>query len=224
MEIVLYDCHWQQQQKKSKWLKRTGYGLVIVSLTALILFAGPLFLMETRYQLEKKSQAQSQENYSPPPSLAVSQEANQYGVDTDFSLVIPKIKAAAKIIPNVNPVKEKEYQEALKQGVGHALGTAFPGEKRTIYLFAHSTDSLINVSRYNAIFYLLKELTQKDKIIVFFHHQKFVYEVRENFITSAQDIQWLTENQEEERLILQTCWPPGTALKRLVVIAKPEAI
>ena len=229
MEIVLYDCYHQEKKtSKSGWLKKTGYALVILSLAALTLTAGPIALIEILYRLEKKSQVQSQ-NYSYLPSSKenkqeqILKEAAQYGVTTDFSLVIPKIKAATKVVPNINPADEEEYKAALKEGVAHALGTSFPGSKGTVYLFAHSTNSLANVTQYNAIFYLLKELVPQDKIIIFFGGQKFEYEVTAQFKTASDDLQWLNNDSQKERLVLQTCWPPGTTFQRLIVVAQPTS-
>lgn len=146
--------------------------------------------------------------------------------DTQFSIVIPKIGANANITPNVDPGNETEYLEALKKGVAHAKGTVFPGMSGNIYLFAHSTDNFWNVGRYNALFYLIKDLVAGDEIALFFQGERYNYIVRQQQIVDAQDVSFLTESQsgENETLILQTCWPPGTTWKRLLVFAKPKEI
>lgn len=144
-------------------------------------------------------------------------------VDPNFSVVIPKIGANAKVIPNVDPGNSDEYLSALQQGVAHAAGTAFPGGRTNIYLFAHSTDSFWNVGRYNAVFYLLKELNPGDEINVFFSRVRYKYRVVERRIVSPNETQYLTDKTPYEQLILQTCWPPGTTLDRLIVVARPES-
>lgn len=230
MEIILYDCREKEKSRqKARWLKRGGLGLIAFSLAVLVLTAGPVILIEALYRFERKSSVQSQ-NYSPSPALKTTsrnqeqilKEAEQYGVSTDFSLVIPKIKATAQIIANVNPANEEEYRSLLKQGVAHALGSDFPGSGNNIFLFAHSVGSALDISRYNAIFYLLKELEPGDEIIVFFGGQKFEYQVTESLKTEAKETDWLTKKGEKETLILQTCWPPGTTLQRLLVLAEPK--
>ena len=70
----------------------------------------------------------------------------------------------ANIIPNIDPGNPDEYLGALKKGVAHARGTSFPSQGRNIYLFSHSTNSPLNFSEYNAVFYLLRKLEKKDKI------------------------------------------------------------
>lgn len=144
-------------------------------------------------------------------------------VDPNFSIVIPKIGANAKVIPNVDASNYDSYIDALTKGVAHADGTGFPGGRSNIYLFAHSTDSFWNVGRYNAVFYLLKELEPGDEIDVFYGRVRHKYKVVEKKIVSPSDVHYLTDKTLYEQLILQTCWPPGTTLDRMLVIARPES-
>jgi len=140
----------------------------------------------------------------------------------DFSIMIPKIGANSKVVENVDPTNEKEYLASLSEGVAHAKGTAFPGMNGNIYLFAHSADNFWNVGRYNAVFYLLKELQTGDEIVVFFNDKRYNYKVTESKIVDPTDVGYLDANLGSgEQLILQTCWPPGTTWKRLLVFAKP---
>jgi LPXTG-site transpeptidase (sortase) family protein len=154
------------------------------------------------------------------PGIKVAEEAHSFGVEAHFSVVIPSIKAYSNVIPNVDPFNKEEYTKALKEGVAHAKGTFFPSQGKTIYLFAHSTDSPVNITRFNAVFYSLKDLENGDPIVVYYKNHKFVYEVVDKVIVSAKDISWLNSDQDGETLILQTCYPPGTTWKRLLVIAK----
>lgn len=142
---------------------------------------------------------------------------------TQFSIVIPKINANATIVPNVDPGNEAEFQDALQLGVAHAKGTVFPGQRGNTYLFAHSTDNWWNVGRYNAIFYLLKDLSIGDEAIVYFENLRYNYVVTDSRIVDPSDVSYLVDSQKQsdETLILQTCWPPGTTWKRLLVFAKP---
>jgi len=143
--------------------------------------------------------------------------------DTDFSILIPKLGISSKIIPNVDPSNESEFLPVLQQGIAHARGTVFPGMPGNIYLFAHSTDNFWNVGRYNAVFYLLKDLSPGDDLIIIFENQRHNYIVEETKIVDAKDVDFITNSQTgRELLILQTCWPPGTTWKRLLVFAKPK--
>lgn len=145
-------------------------------------------------------------------------------VDTQFSIIIPKIGASAKVFPNVDPSNEKEFLPILLKGVAHARGTVFPGQKGNIYMFAHSTDNFWDVGRYNAVFYLLKDLKPGDEVVIFFQNKRHDYIVKNTKIVSPSDISYImnAQKQGKEQLILQTCWPPGTTLQRLLVFAEPK--
>lgn len=140
--------------------------------------------------------------------------------DEQLVISIPQINAVSNIVKNVDPFSVPEYKEALKFGVAHAKGTGFPGEGRRIYLFAHSTNSPLFVQQYNAVFYDLRKLTSGDTITIESKSKKYEYIVIDKKIVAASDISWLMGDQEED-LILQTCDPPGTSWRRLLVVAKP---
>ncbi|MFA5137031.1 MAG: sortase [Patescibacteria group bacterium] len=139
--------------------------------------------------------------------------------DAEFSVVIPKIGANARVIAGVDASDEKAYLEALKKGVAHAAGTAFPGEGGHVFLFAHSTDYFWNVGTYNAIFYLLHKLEIQDEINIFHKGQRYVYRVVEKTVVDPSQVEYLTRKTDKEFITLQTCWPPGTTLKRLLIFA-----
>src|SRR3990167_10736793 len=139
--------------------------------------------------------------------------------DPNFSVVIPKIGANARILPNINAADSGIYLQALQKGVAHTLGTAFPGEKGHIFLFAHSTDYFWNIGSYNAVFYLLYKLEKGDSVNVFFNGQRYVYKVLNKIVVNPHEVEYLTRKTNKEFLTLQTCWPPGTTLKRILVFA-----
>lgn len=145
-------------------------------------------------------------------------------VDTAFSLVIPAIGASAKIYPNVDASNPDIFLPILQKGVAHAKGTVFPGMKGNIYLFAHSTDNFWDVGRYNAVFYLLKDLNKGDEIAIFFQGKRHNYVVTDSKIVDPSNISYIVNarNQSKEQLVLQTCWPPGTTFQRLLVFASPK--
>lgn len=179
-------------------------------------------------KLVKKYKDQEQ-NQTRGPSLfreVLSNSREQILVppDSEFSIVVPKIGASEKISANVDPSNKNEYLEALRTSIAHAKGTAYPGVNGATYLFAHSADNFWNVGRYNAVFYLLKELEGRDEIFVFFRGKKYAYEVYDKKIVNANETEHIDARLGEgEKLILQTCWPPGTAWKRLLIFAKPKA-
>lgn len=144
---------------------------------------------------------------------------------TEFSIVIPKIGANERVLANTDPSNEKEYLEVLKQGVAHAKGSSFPGRGENIYLFAHSADNFWNVGRYNAVFYLIKELEVGDEVVVFFQNKRHNYIVFDKKVADAEEVEFISSNiNQGEVLTLQTCWPPGTTWKRILIFARPKSM
>lgn len=184
-------------------------GLLFCLLLGLVFSFGPGLKSEISYRLKKTVQPTSMP--MPFPDLQAP--------DPYFSIVIPKIKAESKIIANIDAGNAKEYQPALMKGVAHAKGTVFPGMTGTIYLFAHSTDAPWNISRYNAVFYLLRELETGDMIVIFFNSKRYNYLVSEVKIVERTENDFFNQ-KEEELLVLQTCYPPGTTQKALLIFAK----
>lgn len=155
--------------------------------------------------------------------LAGAKEQILIPIDTEFSILIPKIGVNAKVYPNIDTTKPQVFLPILQRGIAHAKGTVFPGMQGNIYLFAHSTDNWWNVGRVNALFYLLKDLVPGDEVIVFFEHMRYDYVVREKFVTVDTYTDLLLGGQTgQQQLVLQTCWPPGTTWKRLFVLASPR--
>jgi len=95
-----------------------------------------------------------------------------------------------------------------------------PGQKGDNFIFGHSTDFAWNIATWNALFYNLKDLEKGDKIYVFYEGKPYVYQVTGKGVYEPEDVSFLNPNADKERLVLQTCFPPGTVLKRLVVFAE----
>ncbi len=138
----------------------------------------------------------------------------------EFGIVIPKIAANSSVIPQVSVTDKDAYLNALQSGVAQAEGTAFPGEGGHIFMFAHSTDFVWNVGTFNAIFYLLYKLEIGDEINIFYKGQRFVYHVTGKEVVDPNQVEYLTRKSDREFLTLQTCWPPGTTLKRQLIFAE----
>jgi LPXTG-site transpeptidase (sortase) family protein len=152
----------------------------------------------------------------PTPVIAKTQK-----IPKGTYLNIPKINAQAPIIENVNPWNQTEYNQALKKGVAHAKGTYLPGQKGTTFLFAHSSGPSWEITRYNTIFFRLNELQINDKIEITKNGKKYTYKVYDKKEVWPTETNYL-EDTKKDRLILQTCTPIGTDLKRLLIFAKPS--
>lgn len=226
-------------EKKFFILRSVGNFLLLFAIFGVIATFGPAFYFETQYRIvqargitykiveakdiEEVVAVEEQKQPSFGDLLTGSKEQEIVPPDQEFSIVIPKIGASSKVVPNVDPSNEDAFLPILKESVAHAQGTVFPGLPGNIYLFAHSTDSFWDVGRYNAIFYLLKDLEPGDEIAVFYQGKRHNYYVSEKKVVDADDVSLITEaNTGTEQLILQTCWPPGTTWKRMLIFARPR--
>lgn len=213
-------------------IRFVGNALFLAGIIGFIFMFGPLISAETGYRVDKikgikrtvpNMVVSSQTTESGDinfASLANPSETSIIPVSTEYGIVIEKINANARIMPGVNPGNEREYVKALSLGVAEALGSTPPGQPGNLYLFSHSTDAPWNIVRFNAIFYLLKELEAGDKVIVFYKNRRFDYVVFDKSIVDPNDVSYLTNRYDTPVLTLQTCDPPGTLLNRLIVRAK----
>lgn len=135
-------------------------------------------------------------------------------------ITIPKIYAQALIIPNVDPWNKTVYNKALQNGVAGASGFSLPGQGGTTFLFAHSSQEPWKITRLNTAFLRLNELNQGDQILITNQGMEYKYQVYDKKEVWPSEVQYL-KTESGEKLILQTCTPIGTSLKRLLVFARP---
>ena len=218
-------------------LSWAGLAVIVVAAMGLVMVYIPLGMAEVRYawsksrlaavvrDIEKESVKERQEGED-QTSLLMGKPVDTVNrpewevPDENYSIYIPKIFARSRVIPNVDAGDSKVYLAALKQGVAEAKGLAHPGERGTTYLFAHSVGSRVDFARYNAVFYLLDKLGPGDRVEIVYQGKLYRYEVESKEVLVANDTKYLVVQKTSERLVLQTCYPPGTTWKRLVVVAK----
>jgi sortase A len=223
---------------KFVFVRSIGNFLLLMSLYGVAMTFGPVLYQEIQFKIvqargvaytvasspESQPEALTAETPDFADAIAGSKEQILVPKDTRFSIVIPKLGASAKVFPNVDPNNPDEFKPILLQGVAHAKGSVFPGMIGNTYLFAHSADNWWDVGRYNAIFYLLKNLSKGDEIVIFFEDQRYEYVVSDSYIAEASDVSLLMgeKTNGQQQLVLQTCWPPGTTLQRQFIIAVPK--
>lgn len=202
-----------------------GYFLLLSGLVLMIFLLGPILAAEVTYRLDlykgvKRVVSENIVENTQSFGSIQAQENVIVPLSTEYGIVIEKINANAKIIPNVNPGNDQEYSKALTQGVAEAVGSTRPGEKGNLYLFSHSTDAPWNIVRYNAVFYLLRELNQGDRVVIFYQNKRYDYIVFDKKVVGKGEVSYLTNKYDQPVLTLQTCDPPGTLFNRLIIRAK----
>lgn len=219
---------------KAAKMKRMFKGFMVGGILGLVVLAAPFAYIEAKFRLslltpvvksaqQIKVETEYPEVQSPSFQYLLNQKYLEIlkPVDPEFSIIIPKLSINSRVVANVDVSNKKEYEPALKKGAAHAKGTYLPGEGGTSYIFAHSTNYEWFVARYNAVFYLLKDLEKDDQIQLVYKNTVYPYVVVDKKIVGPNDIEYLTPHKGREELILQTCYPPGTTEKRLLIFARP---
>lgn len=206
---IIYDARLLRERAQSKRKRRLGSFFLCLSLVGFSFLLSPTIILKFR----------------PPrsiPTASAQKPSVPYQETTqEFVLRIPRLEIEAKVEPSVDIANPQTYQEALELGVAHAKGTALPDEPGSVYIFGHSTDFPWNIKEYHAFFYRLKDVAVGDKISIAYHGESFEYQIQERKVVTADDLDYLLSKSGQNRLVLQTCWPPGTTWKRLIVLAKP---
>lgn len=191
--------------------------LILISVLIGIVIFWPVFKVEIKYRFDQTSHV----SYVIGTEQLSTLQKPIAPPNTDYSIVITKIAASAKITDNVD-IKSPFYtMNALKQGIAQAGGTKEPGELGNVFLFAQSGKFPWEVTGQNTIFYLANKLKAGDEIDIYYQGNQIKYSVYDTKITGPDDSQYMgTLIPEEKTLTLETYYPEGTPFKRLLIFAK----
>ncbi len=210
-------------------IRTTANSLIIAGILFSFLSFGPFVQQEVWYWWRSTFFVDTTKIGAPPDLTipqAKAQELPKLGVspkNKDFAVVIEKIGVNAPVVADVNAANYQEYIAALSTGVAQARGTADPGsteaDNNNVFLFAHSAINAVQARQYNSVFYLLRKLEKGDRIATFFKGKRFDYIVKSKKVVQASDVRYLTDPSKDPILTLQTCDPPGSSLRRLIITA-----
>lgn len=130
----------------------------------------------------------------------------------EFYITVPKleIEKARVLVDSLN----------FYTSLSHFPQTALPGEVGNSFITGHSVlPQLADPEDYRAIFTKLADLEVGDDIITQVGYETYHYIVQYSKVVDPHDLSVLAPISLNARnLTLMTCVPPGTNLKRLVVI------
>lgn len=121
-------------------------------------------------------------------------------------LSLPKIESELAIVEGTDP-------DELAKGVGHYKGSFYPGEGGQIVLSGHR----------DTVFKRVGELELGDELVMKMPYGEASYEIVNTKIVDADDTSIITLQDQEEELILTTCYPfgyIGDAPERYIIYAK----
>lgn len=144
-------------------------------------------------------------------------------VSADPRIIIPKINVDAPVVYDLTTLKESVVQEKLKGGVVHYPipgANAMPGQKGNTVILGHSSNDVFDDGGYKFVFVQLNNLEKGDTFYLNYNGTRYTYSVTEKKVIDPTQVSELVTDNTKPLATLVTCTPPGTALKRLVVIAE----
>ncbi|MCM3602164.1 class D sortase [Robertmurraya korlensis] len=123
-------------------------------------------------------------------------------------LSLPKVESELAIVEGTDP-------DELAKGVGHYKGSFFPGQGGQIVLSGHR----------DTVFKRVGELVLGDELVMKMPYGEASYEIVNTKIVNADDTSIITLQNQEEELILTTCYPfgyVGDAKERYIIYAKAK--
>lgn len=135
-----------------------------------------------------------------------------------FFLTVPKL--------NIKNAKVESQSSSLNPdtSLGHYPGTALPGESGNTFIYGHSVlPWFFNPNNYKTIFSTLGRLEPGDEFTITYNNNNLTYVVESIEELEPEKVDPLAEIKpkylNESTVVLMTCSPPGTKLKRLLVNA-----
>jgi len=138
-------------------------------------------------------------------------------------IIIPKINVDAPVVYDVPSLEENVVQSKLKNGVVHYPipgANSMPGETGNSVILGHSSNDVFDDGAYKFVFVQLDKLDKGDTFYLNYNGTRYTYSVTEKKIIEPTEVGQLVIGGNKPFATLVTCTPPGTALKRLVVIAE----
>ncbi len=187
---------------------------LIVFIAVFTIFNGKAFYQQIKYSLGMN--IEKNEDFL---KKLLTREIQEELYDVPDSIIIPDINVNAPIVfPETTD--EKKLLQELGKGVVFYPDSVLPGQNGNTIILGHSSAYPWDKGKYGSVFSLLGQLKSGGQIIIFYQKHKYVYRVitKEIFKKNAQ----ISVQNENSQLVLISCWPIGTAWKRIVIMAELE--
>lgn len=148
-------------------------------------------------------------------------------VDSIAKIVIPKINVEIPVVYDELSIEDKPVQKALERGAVHYADTPSPGENGNVVILGHSSSNIFNQGKYKFAFTLLSRLEIGDTFYLTNKGKEYVYRVYDKKIVNPTEVSVLSNTEKPASATLITCDPPGTSVRRLVVVGEqisPEPV
>ena len=136
-------------------------------------------------------------------------------------VIIPKINVQIPVDYSQTSTDENTIEGALENGIVHYPTTSLPGQTGNTAFFGHSSNNIFNKGKYKFAFVLLHTMVEGDTFYLTYNGKVYVYKVISKKVVDPSEVGVLNSVEgQAATATLITCDPPGTSLKRLVVVGQ----
>ncbi|HUW22096.1 MAG TPA: sortase [Candidatus Bathyarchaeia archaeon] len=194
-------------------------------LVLILLFAGGYLFLSAPYYfvslVKYKSISGSGLVYSIKGRGDIDQEASFLDpASTEFGLIITKLGLNEKVVEEVEFYDPVKLKAGLRRGLAHVKSSALPGDFGAVLIVGHPLNSFFNTDRLHPDFYLVNKLAVGDEIVIYYHDRGYVYQVAKKSFAPPTYLDFFDPG-EEKKLVLVSGYPPGMAVRLLVIEAEP---
>ena len=160
-------------------------------------------------------------------SFFVSPRNYELSHPSTYTLVISKLGIEAPVVASTTSQQyyeagdwdafEKSMLDDLVNGVVHYPYTAYPGESGNVVITGHSSYYKNKPGNYKDVFANLSSLENGDIVSLESSNNTYTYRVVQKDVVLPSQVNVLQQDLSRNTLTLITCYPTGTAQKRLVV-------
>ena len=136
-------------------------------------------------------------------------------------VIIPKINVEIPVNYSETSTVEANIENDLESGIVHYPGTVVPGQNGNAAFFGHSSNNILNPGKYKFAFVLLHTMVPGDTFYLTYNGKVFVYKVITRTVVDPSEVGVLGPVPgQTATATLITCDPPGTSLKRLILVGQ----
>lgn len=187
-------------------MKLTKLLAIVIVISGILVLGIGLFQLWDMKRQEQASLKAARELVKEDRQSVKNEEFKPETGETSGLLLIPKIEAELPIVEGTEP-------DDLEKGVGHFKDSFYPDENGQIVLSGHR----------DTVFRKAGDLKVGDLLTVKMPYGDYSYEIVSTKIVSADDTSIITLQNNEEELVLTTCYPfsyVGDAPDRYIIYAK----
>lgn len=161
------------------------------------------------------------------PQNVIVDPSTDVAVSPEPKLIIPELNINVPVVYGIG-ADDKSQLAAMEKGVAHWPGgqqaKSVPGQAGNTVIAGHSSNDIFGAGEFKFIFSQLERLEAGDTIYMNYEGKRYTYSVtRKDIVLPKGEWQSVITYTNKPMLVLVTCWPLGTAQKRLLVTAEQTA-